>query len=1441
MIEDRPALKNLFAEAKIDNSPLWNAKVSEVFASDSALHVKLLVDGLEDISTLDPVKQIIVDTYGLTDLIIETVNTETIPEKIRKTIAYKYPSLSYGCENADIKIDDNNVSIILSNFEVKNRFDDLVNEIRVLINDIIGKQCKLSLVFNGDETIGEDIIKKREEEYAKLLKEMAEQEDAAKASYKAKASPKQAVVTEFKKKIDGKKVNKDGSDGVLIYGKPSYGVIIPIEDILADSGRVNFEGVVFFTSDRQINGKDKTSVTIDISDATGAVRVSKLFDTEVAKKLLKAIKPGMQVIVQGTSSYNKYEGDVTVSPTAIIETKKQNRQDNAEHKRVELHLHTNMSTMDALCDPGEVIKLAASMGHPAIAITDHGVVQAYPEAASAAKKNNIKVIYGVEAYTVNDIAKGRAIKGDTDAGIFDEIVVFDLETTGLDPKTCEIIEIAAAIVQNGEVKERYHRYVKPNQAIPYKITELTGISNQTVADADRIENIFPAFLDFCGDRPLCAHNADFDVSFLAAACKKLGIDRSFCSIDTVEMARALMPQLPKHRLNNVADALGLKFNHHRASDDCDVLALIFNNFVQRLSSEKGISRVDEINQALISMRQSDDSVYGKTNHFIILVKNQAGVRQLYKLISDAHLKHFKRFPIIPMSKLEACRENFIFGSACEAGELYRAIVAGKPWGELMRIASFYDYLEVQPISNNIFMLEDGTVSSVEQIKDFNRTVIKLGEALSKPVCATGDVHYINKEDKIYRDILMKSKGFTINSNAQDFSFKTTNQMLEEFEYLGKKKAFEIVVENPNKIAEMCDVLQPVKDGTYPPAVENSARDIEYLCRTKLKELYEGEDGVPEVIAKRLEDELRPIINQGYDVMYMIAQKLVAKSNSDGYLVGSRGSVGSSFVAYLSGITEVNALAPHYRCPECKKTIFGDETKYESGIDMPDMNCPKCGTKMVKDGFNIPFATFLGFECDKAPDIDLNFSSEYQSRIHQETIRMFGEDRVFKAGTIAKTQDKTAYGYVKHFVEEEGIVVGKAAMNKYVQGCTGVKRTTGQHPGGLIIVPHDMEIYDFCPVQHPADKSDSDIITTHFDYHSIHDNLLKLDLLGHDDPTMIRRLYDTSGINPQTVPLDDPQTMSIFTEIGALGIETDDILEETGAAAIPEFGTKFVRGMLTDTQPHTFAELVRISGLSHGTDVWLNNAADIIKRGDGTLKDVICVRDDITLYLMQKGIAPKTAFTISESVRKGKGLKPEWEQLMKENNVPDWYIVSCKTIKYMFPRAHAVAYVTNAFRIAWFKVHKPLDFYSAYFAIRAKGFDGTYMGKGDDEVCKRYRNLKSQPKRSALEDDVMSTLEICHEFYKRGFSFLPVDIYKSDVNNFVIEENALRIPFTAIPGLGEAAAQSIVDERKNGEFMSGEDISARCDKVSKSIIETLDEIGALGGIPKTNQLNLFDMF
>ncbi len=1352
--------------------------------------------------------------------------------------AYKSPNPAWDLEVVSVYSNNDILELTLNTTDLP---DD---DICALKKEILSVYSLADILFkplenNKNETESEPVRAavfsasvSSEDKYEIMLKELAEKERyaAAEAIKAAKDAEEPRVVLDHKALKDS-----------VIYGKISPGELTTTNKINEGSGKVSVEGTIFSVANRKLNGKEKTSISFDITDSYGAIRISKLFDDETAKKLLSSLSAGKTVVVQGNVSFNKYEDDITISPSCIVLTASKMRDDNAEVKRVELHLHTNMSTMDGICDPDLVIKLAAHMGHPAVAITDHGVVQAYPEAAAAAKKYNIKVIYGIEAYCVNDLLKSTAVKGTTDAKLTDEIVVFDLETTGLNAYSCEIIEIAASIVADGKVKDKYHSYVKPLNPIPQKITDLTGITDEKVKDARSICEVLPEFLSFCGERPMCAHNADFDISFLSAACRAQRIDKTFCSIDTVEISRALMPELSKHRLNNIADALGLKFNHHRASDDSDVLAEIFIRFIDLLRERCDISRVDEINQALSMLKSRDSGTHGRAYHFIILVKTQEGLKDLYRLVSDSHLKYYKRFPIIPMSLLEENRENFLFGSACEAGELFTAIENGKTWDELVKIASFYDYLEIQPLSNNIFLLDEGKVDSIEQLKEMNRTVIKLGQHLNKPVCATGDVHYIEKNDRIFRDILMQGKGFEPNSEKQDFSFRSTDQMLKEFTYLGEEKAYEVVVTNTRKIADMCGSLIPLKSGTYPPSVENSAEDLKKLVYKKLDELYLSAEGIPELIKNRLEAELVPIIEHGYDVMYMIAQKLVQKSNSDGYLVGSRGSVGSSFVAFLAGITEVNALPPHYRCPKCKHTVFEDAEKYEAGVDMPDRNCPLCGEKMKKDGFNIPFATFLGFNCDKAPDIDLNFSSEYQQRIHNETIRLFGVDRVFKAGTISKIKDKTAYGFVKHYFEEKKQPLPhKAELNRLVYGCTGVKRTTGQHPGGLIIVPHDMEIYDFSPVQHPADKSGSDIITTHFDYHSIHDNLLKLDLLGHDDPTMIRKLYDVSGINPQEIPLDDPETMSIFTDIHGLNIETDDILEDTGAAALPEFGTKFVRGMLVDTQPHSFSDLVRISGLSHGTDVWLNNANNIIKEGLGTIKDVICVRDDITLKLIASGIEPKVSFNISEKVRKGKGLTSEWEDIMKEHGLPQWYINSCNKIKYMFPRAHAAAYVIMAFRIAWFKVHRPLDFYCAFFSIRSSGFDATYMANGDGEVSRRYRELRSKQNRSSLEDDVMSTLEICHEFYKRGFSFLPIDIYKSEVNGFKKEGNALRLPFTSLPGLGEAAAQSICDERLNGNFISADDIIHRCDKVSKAVIESLSLCGALKTIPKSNQLEL-DMF
>jgi len=1438
-------LKNIFKEAD-DRSPLFELPVAEMSISshDNSIEVLLPHDASASDEELQKAAKIIKRTYGLSGVHLRLAVGEdkSVEDIILDKLKEKHSVLYRAVEKDTFSFEEDSRKLFVRVSEDwACRSDDLTTALTELCLEVGFRGVQINISTFAENVSFEE---RREQDLDRIMK------DAPTGHIESRPAPAQqsqpSRQSGFRKQqAEGRPYTPPVEEDKIIYGKPVKRNIIDIGELTIDSGKVSVYGEIFSKELKKLNGKGKTVVSFEMTDGTGSVKVVKVLPDEEVQPFKDNIKEGKVVVVQGTISYSKFDGDNIITPFAIIKDKKKSRSDNAPEKRVELHLHTVMSAMDGICDTQKVINLAASMGHRAVAITDHGVVQAYPEALKAAnsiKKENkdFKVIYGVEAYCVNDIA-GGIVKGMTDATLDDEIVIFDLETTGLSPVKCEIIEVAALKVKGGEIIDRFHTYVKPAVNIPYEITNLTGINDQMVADAPSISVVLPQFLDFCGDRPLCAHNADFDISFVKKACEQLGIERHFCSIDTVELSRTLLPGLKKHRLNDLAAEFKFSFNHHRADDDTEVLAKIFFELV-KLIKDKGCSiNINDLNKEMraVSEGNGDAAPKGKSHHLLILVKNMQGLRNLYELISASHLKYFKRHPLIPLSLLLEKREGLILGSACEAGELFNAVVQGRPWGELVSIAKIFDFLEIQPVGNNMFMVRNGTAKDIEQLRDYNRTIVKLGKSIGKPICATGDVHFIEPSDSIYREIIMTGMGFDDASDQAPLYFKTTDEMLEEFSYLGRDTAYDVVVKNPNLIADMCEDIIPLKDGTYPPSIENSAEEINSLARNKAAELY-GEN-LPPIVKDRLEMELNSIIGHGYDIMYIIAQKLVKKSLDDGYLVGSRGSVGSSIVAYFTGITEVNSLPPHYRCTNCKHSIFDIEGDYRTGVDLPDKDCPICGHKLTKDGFDIPFATFMGFKGDKTPDIDLNFSGEYQAQAHKETGRLFGEENVFKAGTIGTVKSKTAYGFVKKYLDEKGIVLNNAEINRLVAGCTGIKRTTGQHPGGLIVLPRDRNIHEFTPVQHPADDVNSDIITTHFDYHSIHDNLLKLDLLGHDDPTMIRMLEDVSGMDVRKeVPLDDKDTMKIFTDISPLGIETDDILEETGAAAIPEFGTKNARGMLVDTQPTTFDGLVRISGLSHGTNVWRNNAQDYILAGVATLKDVICVRDDITLYLMKMGLDSSQAFTISESVRKGKGLKPDWEEAMKEHGIPDWYIESCKKIEYMFPRAHAVAYVMMAYRIAWFKVHRPLDFYAAYFSIRANGFDAAVMTKGDQIVCKKYKELKARPKRSAVEDDTMGTLEIVHEFYKRGFSFTPVDIYKSDVNRFKIEGKTLIPPFTSLPGVGEAAAQAIVNERDKGPFMSMEDIVSRCDKVSKAVTETLDAAGALGGIPKTNQLSLFEL-
>ncbi|MCI8422125.1 MAG: PolC-type DNA polymerase III [Lawsonibacter sp.] len=1238
--------------------------------------------------------------------------------------------------------------------------------------------------------------------------------------------------------------------GQIIFGKPITRGPLPMGDLQLDMGIVVVEGDVFAIDNRELKKRGAWVVAFDLTDCTGSIRVNKFFPGDEGKPLVDSIKKGMHLKVQGRLNLDRFYGDMVLEPISVMKADKPVREDRAPEKRVELHLHTTMSTMDALTAVGpklgpdkNVVKRAESWGHQAIAITDHGVAQSFPDAWHSAKK--IKILYGVEAYFINNVDDRVVVHGQTQAAFSDEIVCFDLETTGLSKKHDAIIEIGAAVLKNGEITETFDIFVDPGRVLSPETVQLTSITDEMLKGAPSQEEALRAFLAFAGDRPLAAHNADFDMGFVAEGCQRYGIPFENASVDSLVMAQNLLPELSKHKLNLVAEHLHLpEFHHHRANDDAAMVAYMLPHFFRRLE-EAGLRRLDEINPYMVQLRQKG-KVRRQPKHLIVLAKNQTGLRSLYKLISLAHLEHFKRYPIMPKSLIDANREGLILGSACEAGELFRALADGRSWEELKRIASWYDYLEIQPVCNNMFMLRKGMVRSEEELRDFNRAIVRLGEELGKPVCATGDVHFLDPEDEVYRHILLASKGFEDGDEDLPIYFKTTEEMLEEFSYLGKEKAFEVVVTNTNRIADWCDPIEPLPKGLFAPKLEDSDGELKRLVWGKAHELY-GENP-PQVVVDRIEAELGDIIRCKYDVIYMSAQKLVQNSLEHGYLVGSRGSVGSSLVAFMSGITEVNSLPAHYRCPKCKHTDFDyaqdPEHPYGCGADMPDAVCPVCGTRYVKDGFNIPFETFLGFGGDKVPDIDLNFSGEYQSNAHKYTFELFGQTHVFRAGTIGTVAEKTAFGYVKKYLEEKGEVASKAEENRLAIGCTGVKRTTGQHPGGMVVIPQDKEIYDFCPVQHPADDPNSDIITTHFEYHSMESNLLKLDMLGHDDPTMIRMLEDLTGVNARGIPLDDPDTMSLFSSSKALGYENDKILGPTGGTAIPEFGTSFVRGMLEETQPNQFDILVRLSGFSHGTDVWLGNARDLILQQGIPVGQAIGCRDDIMLFLISKGMPPKRSFKIMEAVRKGRGLPDGAEEEMKAAGVPDWYIDSCKKIAYLFPKAHAVAYVMMAFRIAWFKVHRPLAFYAAYFSIRAKAFDEAYMCRGMDVCQRKMREIAAKDKEaSAVEQDMLTTLEVCYEFYLRGFTFQAMDLYKSEALRFTVDEakSALRPPFVSVAGLGETAALSLAEQREGREFISIEEVSTACPKVSKTHIELLKAAGAFGNMPETSQMDLFSMF
>ncbi len=1267
---------------------------------------------------------------------------------------------------------------------------------------------------------------------------------------------------DFKKGDFNRSVKRSDNPDV-IYGRDFEEEAIPIEEIIGDMGEIVIRGKIIRYDSREIKN-EKTILMFDVTDFTDTMTIKMFARNDQVKEITAEMKAGAFVKLKGVTMIDRFDNELTIGSIAGIKKIPDfttSRSDTSVQKRVELHCHTKMSDMDGVSEAKDIVKRAYKWGHPAIAITDHGVVQSFPDAnhvwedlwkaekakrieagdQSPDKQDFFKVIYGMEAYLVDDLKE--IVTGDEGQDLNADFVVFDIETTGFSPVNNKIIEIGAVKIRQGEITDRFSVFVNPGVPIPFEIEKLTSINDSMVMDAPPIEVILPQFLDFCQDAVLVAHNANFDMSFIMENAKRQGISRKFTFVDTLGIARVLLTHQAKHTLDAVAKTLSISLeNHHRAVDDAECTAHIFLKFSAMLR-ERGADTLSRIN----ALGESSPDIIKKLTsyHAIILAENNIGRENLYRLVSASHLQYFNRHPRVPKSLLLKYREGLILGSACEAGELYRALLDGKAEEEIARIVNFYDYLEIQPLGNNHFMIDSPKVPAVnseEDIMDFNRRIVALGEEFNKPVVATCDVHFLDPEDEVYRRIIMAGKGFDDADNQAPLYLRTTEEMLKEFEYLGSDKAREVVITNTNKIADRIDVMSPVRPDKCPPVIPDSDKTLTEICYNKAHELY-GEE-LPAIVKDRLDKELHSIISNGFAVMYIIAQKLVWKSVEDGYLVGSRGSVGSSLVAFMAGITEVNSLSAHYRCPNCHYYDFDSpEVKAfagNAGCDMPDKICPVCGKPLVKDGFDIPFETFLGFKGDKEPDIDLNFSGEYQSKAHKYTEVIFGAGQTYRAGTVGTLADKTAYGYVKNYYEERGKRKRSCEINRIVLGCTGVRRSTGQHPGGIIVLPVGEDINSFTPVQHPANDMTTDIVTTHFDYHSIDHNLLKLDILGHDDPTMIRMLQDLTGIDPTTIPLDDPGVMSLFQNTSALRITPDDIDGcPVGSLGIPEFGTDFVIQMLLDTKPKCFSDLIRISGLGHGTDVWLGNAQTLILEGTADISHCICCRDDIMIYLINKGVDSALSFTIMESVRKGKGLKPEFESAMKEKDVPDWYIASCKKIKYMFPKAHAAAYVMMAWRIAYCKINYPLAYYAAFFSIRAKAFSYELMCQGMQHLknvmadYKKREDTLSQKEQASLKD-----MKIVLEMYARGYDFIPIDIFSAKSRSFQIVDGKLMPSLNSIDGLGEAAADAIVEAAKDGPFLSKDDFRQRT-KVSKTIVELMDSLNLLGKLPESNQISLFD--
>ncbi|MFA9398416.1 MAG: PolC-type DNA polymerase III [Clostridiaceae bacterium] len=1315
------------------------------------------------------------------------------------------------CSTKEIK--DNTIIISQGN-EFINKI--IINKkidkvIKFSILDMFGLDCSIDIVY--DDKLTNNTVSDNKKEEISIINNIIKENN--KTSTNTRTAPPN--------KPDIK------SEGILI-GRNILDDPINLSEVNENSGLCTIIGEIF-KSEIIVTKTGKKILSFFITDKTGSITVKCFTRPKNEDKLLSTIKVGLYCKIKGKVSMDTYANDIVLMPDSINILSKKERLDLYPEKRVELHLHTKMSAMDGLADTSKLIERAAKWGHKAIAITDHGVVQAFPEAMAASKKYGCKIIYGVEAYLVDDSLD--LIKGHVNNEFSQSFVIFDIETTGLSILNHNIIEIGAVKIQNKEIVDRFSEFVNPEQNIPENIVELTGIDDDMVKDSDTIDIVLKRFLEFSKDSILVAHNANFDVSFIKRIGRDMNVKINNPVLDTLTLSQYLYKDISKYKLNNLCKHLGITLlNHHRAVDDakatCDILLQSFN-----LLEDMDILNLDQLND---DYKKNIDIRKLQAYHLIILAKNMVGLKNLYKLISISNIDCFYKKPRMAKSLIEEHRDGLIIGSACEAGQIYKEIIYDREFDELKDVISFYDYLEIQPVLNNEFLIRKGIARDTKQLQDINKKIYDLGVKYNKKTVATCDIHFLDPTDAIYRQILMQGQGYSDADKQPPLYFRTTDEMLKEFSYFGEDVAKEVVISNTSYIADLVENIKPIPDETFPPKIDGAEDDIKKMALTKCHKIYG--DVLPDIVEKRLNKELNSIINNGYAVLYLIAQKLVHKSLEDGYLVGSRGSVGSSFVATMTDITEVNGLPPHYVCPNCKYSEFITDGSIGSGADLPPKNCPNCNSELTRDGFDIPFETFLGFEGDKEPDIDLNFSGEYQSVVHKYTEEIFGKGHVFKAGTIGTIAEKTAYGYVRKYLSENNIEVNNAEIERLTLGCTGVKRTSGQHPGGVMVVPSDNEIFNFTPIQHPANDNNTDIITTHFDYHSISGRLLKLDILGHDDPTVLRMLQDLTGLDPKKIPLGDKKVLSLFTSTEALGLTPEELGCQVGTYGLPEFGTKFVRQMLLDTNPKSFSDLARISGLSHGTDVWINNAQYYIKEGYTTLKDCIATRDDIMIYLIQKGLPPKNSFTIMEKVRKGKGLTEEDEQLMKENKVPDWYIDSCKKIKYMFPKGHAVAYVMMAIRIAYFKVYYPEAYYTAYFSVRASDFDADLIVKGEESIAAKIKEI------SALGNDItqkdkglLTILEICYEMYKRKIKFLKVDLYKSSATKFKIVDNGILPPMNSLTGVGDNAAINIEKARKDGEFLSKENLRKRT-KVTKTVIEALNNHGCLKNLPETNQLSLF---